>query len=412
MARTIERLTALSALKRSKPGLYADGGGLYLRISAAGAKSWVFRFMLRRKAREMGLGSFNTISLSNARQSALDARKSIAEGHDPIETRNAAKVAQRLTAANLVTFAECARGYIAGHEADWKNRVHRRQWTSTLEQYVFPKLGNLPVDNVNTGLMLQVLEPIWTLKPETANRVRGRIEAVLNWATARGHRQGDNPARWRGHLENLLPSKPNSRTRCHHAALPYDSLSTFMAKLRANGNISALSLEFTILTAARTGETIGATWGEINLRDRVWTIPGQRMKGGSAHRVPLAPATVRLLEALPFSRGVTDPLFPSRRTATHLSNMAMLELLNEIWPEKITVHGFRSTFRDWAAERTNFPNHVIEMALAHSISNAVEAAYRRGDLFEKRRRLMEAWGEYATTNGVSAGVLPIRAASM
>jgi integrase len=292
-----------------------------------------------------------------------------------------------------VTFRECAERYIASHETAWRNEVHRKQWGSTLATYVYPTVGVLPVHAVDTALVTEVLEPIWASKPETAGRVRGRIESVLDWAKARGYRDGENPARWRGHLDKLLPNRRKVRRPKHHAALPYVDLPAFMQNLRARESVSARALEFTILTAARTGETIGATLAEINFADKTWTVPASRMKAGQEHRVPLCDRALEILQSVPQEKG-SPFLFIGGRSGGALSNMAMLELLRGMVEGHVTVHGFRSTFRDWAAERTNYPNHVVEMALAHAIGDDVEAAYRRGDLFDKRRRLMRDWASY------------------
>jgi integrase len=312
-----------------------------------------------------------------------------------------------LEAAKALTFKAAASAYVASHRAAWHNAKHAAQWESTLSTYAYPVIGALSVQAVDTALVLKVLEPIWTTKPETASRVRGRIEAVLDWARARGFRQGENPARWRGHLDNLLPARTKVRAVKHHAALPYDDVPAFMATLRQQEGTAARALEFTILTAGRTGETLGATFPEINTAERAWIVPAGRMKARKEHRVPLSDRAVELVELARAVPGLSDRhIFPGERRDKSLSNMAMLQLLRRMGRDDVTVHGFRSSFRDWAAERTNFPNEVVEMALAHTVSRKVEAAYRRGDLFEKRRRLMAEWAAFcATTKPATKGAV-------
>jgi integrase len=354
--------------------------------NAAGhkARSWLFRYSLAGKSREMGLGPLHTLGLAEARAKARELRKQVLDGEDPIAARNTRRQIATVEAATGMTFQACAEGYIAAHQAGWKNPKHAAQWPSTLATYVYPTFGTLPVAAIDTGLVMKAIEPIWTEKPETASRVRGRIESVLDWAASREYRQGENPARWRGHLENLLPRKSKVRRVEHHAALPYPEIADFMAELRARDGIAADALEFVILTAARTGEVIGASWAEFDLEQRLWIVRGERMKAGKEHRVPLSDAAVAVLARL---RRESARVFP-------ISNMAMNMLLRRMGRGDLTVHGFRSTFSDWCAEKTNFPSEVREMALAHAVGDKVEAAYRRGDLFEKRRQLAEAWAQY------------------
>ena len=306
-----------------------------------------------------------------------------------------------------MTFAACAERYIASHKVGWRNPKHAAQWPATLGTYVYPVFGSLPVQAVDVGLVMKAIEPIWVQKPETAGRVRGRIERVLDWATARGYRQGENPARWRGHLENLLPKKSKVRRVEHHAALPYVEIGAFMAELRQQEGVPARALEFAILTAARTGEVIGAKWDEIDLDERLWTVPAERMKAGKEHRVPLSDVALAIVEE---RRKIQqdDHIFPGGKAGRPISNMAMLMLLRRMGRGDLTAHGFRSSFRDWAAERTTFPAEVAEMALAHTVSDKVEAAYRRGDLFQKRRYLMEAWAKFCATVKASGQAAPIR----
>jgi integrase len=402
-----KRAAGLSARRvqtEQRPGAYADGGGLYLQVSAGGAKSWIFRFQIRGRRRDMGLGPTDLYSLAEARQRALEARKLVAEGVDPIEARHAKRSAAAMETAKGMTFQACAERYIAAHRAGWRNAVHAKQWPSTLETYVYPVFGTLPVQAIDVGLVLRTIEPIWATKPETASRVRGRIESVLDWATARGYRQGENPARWRGHLENLLPKKSKVHRVEHHAAIPYTELADFMTALREQEGIGARALEFAILTCARTGEVRGANWDEVNLAERLWTIPAARMKAGKDHRVPLsAPAFAIVEEMARIRSGVF--VFPGMRAGQPLSNMIFLMLLRRMGRGDLTAHGFRSSFSDWCAEQTSTPSEVREMALAHAVGDKVEAAYRRGDLFEKRRQIMAAWGRFCTA--AATDVVPL-----
>lgn len=406
--RVLNKLTDRFVRTAKAPGYHGDGGGLWLQVSPAGTKSWVFRFTLAGKAREMGLGPEHTVSLAEAREKARQQRTLVLEGVDPIEARNAGRRTAVATAARAVTFQAEAEAYIEAHRHGWKNAKHADQWTNTLTTYAYPTLGKLLVSDIDTALVMKCLQPIWTTKTETASRLRGRIEAVLDYATALKHRSGDNPARWRGHLDNLLPKPTAVAVTEHHAALPYAEAGAFMKTLRATDGLSARALEFTILTATRTSEAIGARWSEIDLEAAVWTIPGARMKAKKAHRVPLSRAAVSLLKKL---QGVDAAfVFPGAKKGKPLSNMAMLKALKErMGRPELTVHGFRSTFRDWAAEVSTYPNEVVEMALAHTIEDPTEAAYRRGDLFMKRTKLMQAWADYCGRVQTDATVTPIRA---
>jgi integrase len=409
MPRTLRNLTAahVNRIRDDRTGKYtgmhSDGGGLYLQVTPSGA-SWLYCFMLNGRSREMGLGPLHSVGLADARRKAEGARRLRAEGIDPIEARKAERAKIALEAARAITFKDAAEKFIEAHRAGWRNAKHADQWSSTLETYVYPMLGSLSVQDIDVPLVLKVLEPIWKTKTETASRVRGRIEAVLDWATVRGYRRGDNPARWRGLLENVLPQRSKVQRVAHHAALPYAEIGAFVAALRKQEGISALALEFTILTAARTGEVIGAKWGEFDLVEKTWTIPAERMKGGREHRVPLSVRALEILaEMKPLAQVALGQdeteafVFPGGKPGKPLSNMAMLKLLERMGRDDLTAHGFRSTFRDWAAERTSYPREVAEMALAHSIGDKVEAAYRRGDLFEKRRRLMNEWAKFCST---------------
>ena len=420
--RNIHRLTP-SAVKNAKPGkrpdgtfrakIYPDGGGLYLQVTPGkirASRSWIFRYAdARQRERYMGLGSLDTVSLADARGKASDCRKLIEQGRDPIEARIARRAASEAQAAKAVTFDECAESYIASHGAGWRNMKHAAQWKSTLATYASPIFGRLPVPDIELGHVIRALEPIWTKKPETASRVRGRIEAVLDWAAARGFRDAENPARWKGRLEKLLPRPSKVRAVQHHTALPYADIGAFMQALRQRTGTAASALEFAILTAARTGEVLGAGWDEIDLKAKVWTIRASRMKSGREHRVPLSAAAVAVLERMLGLRQ-NDHIFPGDHQAM-LSNMALLMLLRRMGYNALTVHGFRSTFRDWAAEQTNIASEVAEMALAHAVSDKTEAAYRRSDLFDKRRKLMDAWASYCGKRQSPAEIIPLRPAS-
>jgi integrase len=405
MARSIHRLST-ARVKNAQPGkrpdgtprarVYADGGGLYLQVtpgSAGNSKSWIYRYASATgKERFMGLGSLDTVTLAEAREKATECRRLRERGIDPIDAKDAQRASAAVERAKAMTFDQCAQQYIAAHRAGWRNPKSLSQWTNSLATYVSPIFGNLPVGSIDVGLIMKVVEPIWATKPETASRVRGRIESVLDWAGARGFRDADNPARWKGRLENLLPRRSKVRTVKHHAALPYVEISDFMHALRERDGVAARALEFAVLTAARTGEVLGAKWSEIDLKNKMWSVPGNRMKGNREHRVPLSDPAVALLQRM-LSVRQNDYAFPGDQRAT-LSNMVLPKLLQRMGRDDLTVHGFRSTFRDWAAERTSVPNEVVEMALAHAIGSKVEAAYRRSDLIEKRRKLMDAWAAY------------------
>jgi integrase len=377
-----------------------------LRVNGDGARSWIFRYQANGRRRDMGLGSTDTFTLAEARERSLEARRLVARGIDPIDLRRAERSVAGLATAKAMTFAECADAYIAAHEAGWRNAKHKYQWRQTIGSYVNPVFGSLPVQVVDLGMVMKAIEPLWVVKTETASRLRGRIESVLDWATTRGYRQGENPARWRGHLENLLPKPSRVRPVRHYAALPYPEMAAFLAALRPQEGASARALEFAILTAARTGEVIGARWDEINMADHLWTIPAVRMKAGKEHRVPLSDAAMAIANAMA-AMSQSDFVFPGGRVGRPLSNMALAMVLRRVGHRDLTVHGFRSTFRDWCAERTSFPAEVAEMALAHTVSDKVEAAYRRGDLFQKRRQLAEAWAMFCSTSQAT-GVVPIR----
>jgi integrase len=397
------KLTALQ-VDRLGPGLHADGDGLYLQVGSGGARSWIYRYKLKGgKERYLGLGSTAAVTLKHARELADDARRLRSQGIDPIENRRAERTAERVEAAKAVTFKTAAEQFIASHQIGWKNPKHRQQWGNTLATYVYPVFGNLPVGEIDTTLVMSVLSPIWATKPETASRVRGRIEVILDAAKTQGQRSGENPARWKGHLANLLPAKRKVRRVRHHPALSYTQLPAFMAALRARPSLSARALEFCILTAVRSKEA-GAHWREIDLKAGVWEIPAGRMKRERTHRVPLSGRALEILKSFreELRSGWVFAGIGKRRGGP-MGEAALAKMLGLMgdWRDKngerITVHGFRSTFRDWAAERTSFAREVAEVAISHAVGDETYEAYQRGDLFEKRRRLMEAWDKYCST---------------
>jgi integrase len=402
MARVLNRLSNLKVDRAKRPGLYADGGGLYLRVAEGGSKQWVFRYASNGRLRDMGIGPVHTLSLAVAREKARQARELRLGGIDPIESKRARIAALRAADAKAMTFKQCADAYIASHEAGWGNPKHRQQWTNTLAQHVHPVIGGLPVHAIDTALVMKVIGPLWKKIPETAARVRGRIESVLAWATVSGFRVGPNPAQWRNHLDRLLPATSKIRKVEHHSALPYIEIGAFVARLRQESSIAARALEFLILTATRLGEVLGMTWDEVNFANQTWTVPAARMKAKEQHRVPLSDAAVAVLKRVHNIRQ-GGLVFPGRLSGRPLGPITVLSMAKKIGTAKTNVHGFRSTFRDWAAEETTYPNHVIEMALAHAIPDAVEAAYRRGDLFDKRRKLMDAWAAYCAKVETDAG---------
>jgi integrase len=403
---THHRLRAVD-LPRLKPGYHHDGGGLYLDVRS-GSRVWVYRYTRHGKQRTMGLGPLHTIGLADARQRARDARKLLLDGVDPLAAKEAHRAAQRVALATAMTFQQAAEAYIEAHAAGWGKSKSERQWRQSLADYAYPVLGALPVAAINVGLVMQVIEPIWKTKTETASRVRGRIENILGWATVMGYMTGDNPARWKGNLENLLPAKTKVRPVEHYTALPYRELPGFMTDLRAQVGVAARALEFTILTAARVGEVLGAQWSEINIAERVWIVPGERMKSGREHRVPLSDAALAIIEHMAAIRQ-SDFVFPGGKIGQPLTSPALLLVPARIG-HPVTVHGFRSTFMDWATEQTTFPAEMRDLALAHVVSDKVEAAYRRGDMVERRREMMAAWALFAAAEDAGAEVvkLPVR----
>jgi len=409
-----ERITALFVKHSQRPGKYPDGGNLYLRfrkstrkmVTDAVTKSWLFRYSRFGKDTWLGLGPYPDVTLSEARDLATRERKKMRQGIDPLTDKRARQIAARTAHENMLTFTECAELYIESQASGWSNPKHIEQWRSTLAKLAGPIIGHLPVDQIDTALIMRCIEPIWTTKTETASRLRGRIESVLDWSAVRGYRHGDNPARWRGHLDKLLP-RPSQVARVkHHAALPYTDIGALMQQLRADTGVALRALEFTILTAARTNEVIQADWTEFDLDRKIWLVPSERMKSKRQHRVPLSAAAVSALEVV---RELDKTyVFPGHKRHSHLSNAAMMKVLKRLNQTGITVHGFRSTFRDWCAESTNYPADVAEMALAHVLRDKTEAAYRRGDLFEKRARLMTDWARYCSKLAKPTAVFPIR----
>jgi integrase len=383
-------------VRRAKLGMHGDGSNLWLQVTGDQdypARSWIFRYTKNGQQKYMGLGAYPDVGLREAREKAAEARRLLREGKDPLKERQAQRVAAELEAAKDMTFQQCAERYIEAHRAGWKSQKHVGQWEGSLKRYVYPALGKHSIQVIDTGLVLGVIEPVWKTKTETASRLRSRIENVLDWATARGLRKGDNPARWKGHLDHLLPDRDKVQKVEHFAALPYAEIADFMAELRDQAGVGARALEFTILNGVRTNEVTGAVWGEVDLPGKMWVIPAERMKMRKEHRVPLSERAVAILQEMA-KLGAAGYIFPGGRAKKSLSGMAMLMLLRRMGRKDITVHGFRSSFRDWAAEQTNYPRDVAEMALAHAIGDKVEAAYRRGELLDKRRRLMAEWAKF------------------
>ncbi|MBL0420504.1 integrase arm-type DNA-binding domain-containing protein [Ramlibacter sp. AW1] len=406
MPKKPRELKALEVSRLTEPGHHVVGGvpGLALQVAPGGARTWVLRITVGSKRRDMGLGGYPGVTLEDAKTKARQARALVEKGIDPILQRRQAKSALAAQQAAQKTFKQCATAYIDGKSREWANAKHAAQWTSTLETYAYPTLGDLLVGDIGLPQVLGVLKPIWNDKTETASRVRGRIEAVLDWATVHGYREGLNPARWKGHLDKLLAARGKVAKVQHHKALPIDDVPAFLARLREQAGMGARALEFAILTLARSGEVRGATWAEIDLGRAEWTIPAERMKAGKEHRVPLSKPALELLQALPRMEG-TDLVFPSTMLKP-LSDMTLLAAMRRMKVDAVP-HGFRSSFRDWASERTSYPHEVVEMALAHAIADKVVAAYLRGDVFEKRRRLMDDWAAFCGNVIKGGGMVPL-----
>lgn len=406
MGTQINRLNA-QLVKNAKPGMHADGGLLYLLVKPDGRRSWIFRYRDRTtgKLRDMGLGPAWDVSLSEARERASTLRRQLRDGLDPLAAKHAARDAAKAQHEKRMPFGRCAELYIENHRSGWRSPKHAAQWDSTLRTYCQP-VWKLPVDAIDTAQVMRCLDPLWTTKTETASRLRGRIESVLAWATVRGLRSGDNPAQWRNHLDQLLPARAKVKKVEHRAALPYAEAGAFVAELRQRDNLAARALELQILTATRPGEAAGAQWAEFDLGGAVWTIPADRMKAGKEHRIPLSPPVVKLLKTLP--RGDRN-VFPGVNGKPITTDAAM-KLLKEMRPG-LTAHGFRSTFRDWAAETTNHPREVIEAAMAHRLKDAAEAAYQRGDLLQRRCLLMRDWAGYCATVHKGDDISPLKSAA-
>jgi integrase len=405
-----------------EPGVYIDGDGLRLKVQASQGeggrvrKNWVLRYTLGGKTREVGLGSADITPLAEAREKAAELRRQAKAGTDPLAKREQEKRQKAAEAARVMTFKAAAETYIAAHETSWKNPKHRQQWRNTLEAYAYPVIGAVAVADVDQAMVMAILDPIWRDKTETASRLRGRLEAVLDWATVRGHRKGENPARWRGHLQKALPARAKAQKVKHHAAIAFEAMPTFWQALQERAGAGADCLAFTVLTLPRSGEARRSVWVEIDMAEGVWTIPGERMKAGKAHRVPLSEAALVILRKrrkIAGDPGAGDLVFPSdmRKGAT-LSDMTLTALMRRMGYAE-TVHGFRSSFRTWADERTGHPYEVKEAALAHAVGDATVRAYARGDLFDRRRRLMDDWARYVTTPAAEAegNVRPLRRAA-
>ena len=408
MGHGINRLTALQVQKLKKPGYHGDGGGLYLSVNRTGSKSWIFRYRYRGKEHEMGLGSLLTFGLLDARERALVQRKLLADGNDPLGFKSAVSLQRSMAAANIITFDDAADRYITSHREGWKNAKHADQWVNTLATYASPVFGKMPCSEVTTPLVMRVLEPIWTVKTETATRVRGRIEKILDWAKTQGYRTGDNPAAWRGHLENLL-SAPKKTTKVeHHPALPWREMGAFMLALRKMPGGAAMALQLIILTNCRTTEVIEAPWSEFDFDLKLWTIPASRMKAEREHFIPLSDAALAVLAQAKQEAAGSAFLFPGGKKIKPLSNMACLQLLKRMGRADLTVHGFRSSFRDWAGESTSHPREVIEHAMAHQLRDKAEAAYARGTLLDRRRVLMTDWAAHCATVRIGGDVVSIR----
>lgn len=397
----------MEVAKLENPGYYCDGAGLYLQVSKSGSKSWIMRYTLARKPCEMGLGSVLTFTLAEARQRAAVQRKLLADGIDPLATKRSDLLAKRMADASIITFDKAAAAFIEANSPAWRNAKHGDQWRNTLATYASPVIGELPVSKIETAHVLRILSPIWTTKTETATRVRGRIEKILDWAKVQGYRSGDNPAAWRGHLSEVLPTPSKVADAGHHAALPWIEMGAFMKSLRAAQGAGARAMELIILTATRTSEVLNAKWTEFDLDGALWTIPKERMKGFREHRVPLSDAALAVLAKAKAESTASEYVFTGGKLAA-LSNMTCLATLKRMGRADLTVHGFRSTFRDWVSESTSYPRDVAEMALAHAIEDKSEAAYRRGDLIEKRRALMSDWAAHCAVVRVSGAVVAIR----
>jgi len=398
----MSKLTALQIKNATRHGMLHDGGGLYLQISKTGSKSWIYRYFSDVKSYDHGLGSYKVLTLAEARDAALHCRKLRAQGIDPIREKKRQRIAARLEAAKSISFKTCVEHYLEAHASAWKSNRHTWKWGRSLELYAYPVLGDLPVGEIDIDLVFRVIDPIWRTKNDTASRVRGRIETILDWARVRGYSEGDNPARWRGNLSHLLPPRDKVAQKQHMNALPYADMPSFWQALTERSTTAAAMLRFTILTATRTGDTRFAVWDEIDIERAIWIIPSERMKAGKEHRIPLSPPAIQILheqmkQRLSGKQHAADFIFPGPKKRSPHSENAMLSVLDQMGYKKIiTVHGFRSTFKVWASEQTDYPNEVSEMALAHTQGNKVQEAYKRTDLLGKRVPLMAEWGNFCT----------------
>lgn len=407
MAKLIKQLTDLKVKKLTKTGSYPDGEGLYLQVRPSGAKDWFYRYQVGSKGKKRGLGPYPTISLEKAREDAHECRILRNNNIDPIEHKKTLACQEALEKTKAITFKECALAYINTHKMGWKNRKHEAQWGNTLETYAYPVIGSIAVKDVDIDLVMKILEPIWHVKTETASRVRQRIENILDWATVRKFRQGDNPALWRGRLNKLLPERNKVQKPQHFIAMDYRILPAYFQLLRLKNTVASKSLSFTILTASRSGEARLATWSEVDTNAKTWIIPDGRMKAGREHRIPLSREAIQILKEMePFKRSTDDLIFPGLAKGKAISDASLLKLVKQT-DSTLTVHGFRSSFRDWCAEHTSYPREVAEAALAHTLKDKTEAAYQRGDMFEKRRKLMESWTDYCLSDNSGAEVIPI-----
>ncbi|MCJ8276303.1 MAG: tyrosine-type recombinase/integrase [Bdellovibrionales bacterium] len=409
MARQSRKLTALEVSRIKRPGKHPLGESLYLQVTNAGTKSWLFRYSFNKRSRWMGLGTCKTITLAQARETVIDLKRELKKGLDPIIVRDQELRRRFLSESRTISFDKCAERYIEAHKSKWKSKKNLVQWENSLKNYASPIIGHLPVSEIDLTLVLSVLEPIWETKTETASRVRARIERILSWATVRGYREGNNPAIWKGYLDAILPNKSGLHKTKHFKAMPFQEIGEFMKELKEKDGVSYRALEFLVLTATRTNETLNAKWSEINFDNKTWTIPSSRMKSGQEHIVPLSRRALEILKDLERIQH-NEFIFPGKKQSKPLSDMTLLMILRR---EQLdyTVHGFRSTFKDWASERTNFTREVSEMALAHTITNKVEAAYRRGKLLLKRRSLMKSWEEFCYSQSSENNIVEIPVAT-
>jgi len=411
MAKTVKQLKDLQIKRLSRPGAYPDGEGLYLQVRNSGAKDWFYRYEVAGKGRKRGLGPYPTISLEKAREDALVCRQLRKKGVDPIDFYKDIEIKKDLEKSKSSTFKECAIAYIDIHRHGWRNEKHESQWRNTLETYAYPTIGDLPVQSIDIDLIMKVLEPIWFDKTETASRIRQRMENILDWATVKKYRQGDNPALWRGRLDKLLPKRTKVQKPVHFAAMDYRDVPEYFQSLRAKDTIASKALAFTILTATRNGEARAASRSEIDDNAKIWIIPDSRMKAQKEHRVPLSDEAMKIIKEMePFKRQTDDLIFPGLAHAKPINEASLLKIVKQ-HDQTLTVHGFRSSFRDWCAEQTSYPREVAEAALAHTLKDKTEAAYLRGDMFEKRRKLMGSWADYCLKDKSSAEVVPINKAA-